>query len=167
MKGFQKGNTIRKGCKLNNNIKEKIRLSTKGIINLKEKNGMWKGGDYICVKCGKKLANRKPKNKLCAKCFGKSISKENHYNWKNGITPINQAIRCSQKFINWRKAIFKRDNFTCQECNLRGVRIEAHHIKAFSKYPKLRFKINNGITLCKECHKKTNNYCINEKGEYY
>jgi len=80
---------------------------------------------------------------------------ENHHNWKGGITPKNKAIRDSAKYLNWRKKIFKRDNWTCQECKQRGGDLEVHHIKKFIKYPKLRFKVSNGITLCKECHRLT------------
>ncbi len=34
------------------------------------------------------------------------------------------------------------------------VGVGAHHIKSFTKHPLLRFDINNGIAICKECHKK-------------
>lgn len=32
--------------------------------------------------------------------------------------------------------------------------MEVHHIKNFSEFPELRFAIDNGITLCKQAHKK-------------
>ena len=79
-------------------------------------------------------------------------------NWQGGITPINKLIRHSLKYRLWRELVFKRDNWTCQECKIRGGKLHSHHIKSFSKYPKLRFDINNGKTLCIECHKKTDNY---------
>lgn len=57
--------------------------------------------------------------------------------------------RRSSAYGNWRKEIWKRDGFKCKinnkDCN---DRIEAHHILGFTKYPELRYDINNGITLC-------------------
>ena len=54
--------------------------------------------------------------------------------------------------------MFARDGYTCQACEKKGIRVEAHHIKEQSNYPELRFDVNNGITLCRDCHKKTDNY---------
>lgn len=82
------------------------------------------------------------------------LAGEKHYNWKGGITKENNKIHGSAEWKNWRKAVFQRDNYTCQVCLRRGVYLEAHHKKLSSKFPKLRFVVSNGITLCRECHKK-------------
>lgn len=78
-----------------------------------------------------------------------------HHNWKGGITLEKNKIRSSRKYAKWRIKIFERDNYTCQECGKKGTYLQAHHIKSFSDYPELRYDINNGKTLCLECHKKT------------
>lgn len=85
--------------------------------------------------------------------------------WKGGVTPINQLIRTSSRYKEWRKAVFERDNYTCQnpECNARSgdgkkVVLHADHIKPFALYPELRFELSNGRTLCKSCHKLTETY---------
>jgi len=88
----------------------------------------------------------------------KSQNGDSNPNWKGGISPVNRRIRNGARFAEWRKAVFERDEYTCQECKARSgkgnpVVLHPHHIKAFTKYPKLRFDINNGITLCETCHR--------------
>ena len=82
---------------------------------------------------------------------GKLLGESNH-SWKGGITPVNHLIRESSAMIEWRKAVFKKDDYTCVWCKKRGYKIHADHIKPFAWYPKLRFEISNGQILCKECH---------------
>ena len=97
---------------------------------------------------------------------------ENHFNWKGGITPLLLKIRNGFKTRQWRNDVFTRDDFTCQDCLARGGKLEAHHIKEFSKIIQenkiITFEeaelcselwdINNGLTLCVDCHKRTDNY---------
>lgn len=86
---------------------------------------------------------------------------ENNPNWKGGITPINQKIRKSPEYKEWRKAVFERDDYTCQICGQIGGTLQVDHIKPFSLFPKLRFRISNGRTLCVLCHRETDTYGVN------
>lgn len=81
-----------------------------------------------------------------------------HWNWQGGITPQNKILRVRVEYKTWRKAVFERDNYTCVLCHVRGGYLEADHIKPFAFFPELRNDINNGRTLCRECHKKTPTY---------
>lgn len=72
---------------------------------------------------------------------------------KGGITPENTKQRNSSDYKNWRLNVFIRDNFTCQACgDSNGGNLHAHHIENFSDNEEKRFDINNGITLCENCH---------------
>lgn len=62
--------------------------------------------------------------------------------------------RRSPEYSKWRKEVFIRDEYTCQNCKMVGGELNAHHIKPFSDFPELRYDVNNGITLCKKCHKE-------------
>ncbi len=52
---------------------------------------------------------------------------------------------------NWRHKILWRDGYKCQKCG-NTDHLEAHHI--IFKSNEGTNALNNGITLCKECHKK-------------
>lgn len=81
-------------------------------------------------------------------------SGENHWNWKGGLTSFDQAIRHGRDYTEWRKMVYARDNWSCQECGIycRSGNIVAHHIKDFKNFPELRFDVDNGITYCRKCH---------------
>ena len=87
-----------------------------------------------------------------------ALKGEKSHLWKGGVTPEGTKIRSSMEYRDWRRDVFKRDDFTCVACGERGVRLHADHIKPFALYPELRFDIANGRTLCVPCHKQTPTY---------
>ena len=87
-----------------------------------------------------------------------AVKGKNNVNWKGGVTSLNEKIRKSVEYKLWRTAIFERDNYTCIWCGQVGGKLNADHIKLFALFPELRFAIDNGRTLCEDCHKKTDTY---------
>jgi hypothetical protein len=81
-------------------------------------------------------------------------SGKSHWNWKGGITPENMALRHRSDYTAWRKAVYARDRWTCQDCGIhcKPGNIVAHHIRGFKEYPELRYEPDNGITFCRKCH---------------
>jgi 5-methylcytosine-specific restriction endonuclease McrA len=127
------------------------------------KKGIFHKIEKIC-KCGKKFrifpselkkTNRPYCSWACSKKFNKG---KNHTHYKGGKQAERNAIYHSKKYKNWRMKVFVRDNFTCLECSQVGGELEAHHIKPQALFPELRFRVKNGATLCKPCHKKTESW---------
>jgi hypothetical protein len=83
-------------------------------------------------------------------------------NWKGGVSKINKSerdfIELTIEYRLWHEAVLKRDDFTCQLCGVRGVRLHVDHIKPFALFPELRVAIDNGRVLCVPCHIKTPTY---------
>lgn len=85
---------------------------------------------------------------------------EKHHNWKGGISKTNSRrhIMMTLEYKLWRRGVFERDDWTCIWCGLRGDVLHADHIKPWALFPELRFALDNGRTLCVECHKTTDTY---------
>ena len=86
-----------------------------------------------------------------------------HYRWKGGIRRIGDVTYTSTEYKEWRTKVFKRDDFICRGCKIKGKRLQAHHILPKCKFPERMFDIENGITLCEDCHKNTSSYGVNKK----
>lgn len=67
-------------------------------------------------------------------------------------TTENKLARNSVDNLNWRKAVYERDDYTCLICKKKGGRLTPHHVLAFARYKEYRFDIDNGRTLCSDCH---------------
>jgi len=106
------------------------------------------------------------KGRYCGrKCSGDALTErqagEGNPQWRGGVTPENKRVRDSKETMAWRTSVFQRDHYACQHCGARNqkglgksVYIHAHHIKGFASHPKLRFDLDNGLTLCAPCHYK-------------
>lgn len=84
-------------------------------------------------------------------------------NWKGGTTLLSDEIRKSIKYKQWREKVFKRDDYTCVWCGVRGGELQADHIRPQSVFPHLRFRLSNGRTMCVGCHRKTPTFGYNAK----
>lgn len=81
-------------------------------------------------------------------------------NWKGGKKRQGGRPEYTKECNQWRRAVYARDNYTCQECGFARTKpgqLNAHHIKSWAKYPEGRFDVGNGTTLCKPCHRERHN----------
>ena len=57
----------------------------------------------------------------------------------------------SKEWQNKRKAVLKRDNYTCQNCKATGVPLHVHHKSGYDLIP--NEPLSCLVTLCADCHK--------------
>lgn len=133
--------TFKKGNKLSKETKEKISLTSKGRI------GYFKGKN-LAIETRKKMSDSHKKR----------VDNGLNHLWKGGITKKNMSIRSSMEYKLWREAVYKRDDYTCVWCGIKGGKLNADHIKPFALFPELRLAIDNGRTLCVNCHKTTDTF---------
>ena len=128
-------------------------------INLGKSRGHWKG-KKLSLETKRKMSKAKKGKKFTEehkRKLSESHKGEKHYNWKGGISPINERIRQSKEYKNWRRSVFERDKGVCVWCGGKK-NLEADHIKPFYLHPEFRFATDNGRTLCHSCHITTNTY---------
>lgn len=89
----------------------------------------------------------------CKECGIKKLSGANNYLYDPSLTDAHrEKKRLFPEYSVWRKQVLSRDNYTCNICGARGQRMHAHHLDSYARNPALRTDVDNGVTLCKECH---------------
>lgn len=146
-------NRICKYCnktfKIRKNSKQKfccVKCYGKSIIGINSL--FFKGGKSHCIDCGKKLQSYG--SKRCIKC---SHQGKNNPRYKDGMGREPYAFDFNPKL---KLAIRKRDNFTCQYCEM----TEIEHLKKYGKVLEIHHKDHNRknsnkhnlITTCKKCN---------------
>lgn len=93
------------------------------------------------------LSDRNFCNAGCqAEWYKENLSGEDHPNYEHGA-------RDDRFTDSEREEIFERDNYTCQECgDDSGGNLNAHHIIPSSEDRDMAHDIDNGVTLCIDCH---------------
>lgn len=89
---------------------------------------------------------------------------------RGGVSKIALIIRGMTQYKDWRRAVFERDAYTCQDCHATKVYLNAdHHMVSFAALLRQNkitstleaaacadlWNVANGRTLCVPCHKKT------------
>ena len=124
-----------------------------------------------CPECGKDISYKGKKgldraNRRNAKCrpcskkgeknpsYGKAPSKESRRKMSIGNGGSGE-LNCKWPGLRaWANRVKERDEYVCQHCNYDGLpeEMDAHHIVPKSKFPRYAYDLDNGQTLCKECH---------------
>ena len=126
----------------------RYRNESDNIVDANEKSEIRrKAVDYFMGELDKKLANLQQGEYLSVVIELDIIREEGKIRGGSG------SQRNMPEYIEWRKAVYERDDYTCQECGTKGS-MQAHHIKSWVGFPELRFDVDNGMTLCKNCHKE-------------
>jgi len=152
---------------------KKYRDSIKIRNNSLEKNGMF--GKKHSIESRKKMSLSRTGKKQSIETINK---RKKTISEKPKKISINSQVKSFlHRELNWYFKIYQRDKFKCTQCGS-NKKIDAHHIKPISIIIKEKLKDNlfeneldkltflkedkdiidkdlkNGITLCRECHKK-------------
>ena len=121
----------------------------------------WRSSLWFCkCECGNNItvSTSNLKRGIVKSC-GCLFNEWKHNKPKGSASPFynNTIIRNKRKFDleskYWAVQVKKRDNYTCQKCNNKPSNyLVSHHLYSYIKYKSLRYDINNGITLCQNCH---------------
>lgn len=88
--------------------------------------------------------------------WNKGFKKEAHPRWKKDRTQLAKTRNDrgdTNESITWAREVKKRDGWKCMMPDKNCVKkIEAHHILGYRSHPELRYKLDNGISLCQFHH---------------
>jgi ribosomal protein L37AE/L43A len=133
--------------------KEKLRLANLGKrIQEETKEKLRKYSGELHSMFGKPKSES-TKEKIRKTLKGKYV-RDKSFTW-NPLKTDEERLddRKYLEYAYWRTKVYLRDNYTCQKCSVRGGKLEAHHKESYCDNKLLRIVVENGITLCKTCHR--------------
>jgi len=145
------GRTLKKyycfNCNKKISYSRKLCLNCLAKLHKKENNNNWKGGTPKCVDCGKRLKGYK--GIRCRKC----ANSNNPPNWRGGKSFEEYGKEFDSSL---KEQVRFRDKYKCRICGCSQLEnrkhLDVHHID----YNKKNNILNNLISLCIFCHRKTN-----------
>lgn len=78
-------------------------------------------------------------------------------NWNPNLTQEERVKgRHIEGYNDFIKDVYERDDYQCRVCGQEGNghNLHAHHLNGYNWYKEGRVDPDNGITLCKKCHKE-------------
>lgn len=110
---------------------------------------------YKCLcDCGKEKIVwssylRTGKVKSCG-CLVKSIEHDH----KVSEDFDSKVSKRGNRHKRWSKKILEVNDHRCDKCGETEKKLNAHHLDSYAKNPSKRYRIDNGIPLCIDCHKE-------------
>lgn len=107
---------------------------------------------FKCEACGSVVID-KPyrRRRTCSKECRGALRGKTHWNYRDGGVAHHQRERMWAECKEWRLAVLRRDRRKCLACSS-TKRLVAHHLDGWAKHPELRFDVDNGATMCHDCH---------------
>lgn len=108
--------------------------------------------------CSTDCANKynKEKNSLSKLREKNPMYRKQPWNYIDGKS---SSRKMDSRYYAWRNEVLERDDYTCQMCSkkMHKEKLVSHHKKSWRDFPKLRYKVDNGVALCRPCHNKIHN----------
>ena len=104
------------------------------------------------------------------------------HNWQGGLTALHKLIRNSFEYRQWRTRGYERDSYRCVVGGIsHGKKLNFDHKKSLAAIIRenniktfadallcgVLWDINNGRTLCEDCHKKTDTWGWRSRNQLY
>lgn len=115
-----------------------------------------------CEHCKNDITSYHGKKYCSRECSHKAMVGDKAPTWIDGKSLERDRARLGTELKKWRNEVYKRDNYTCQKCGSKKE-LQAHHIIHWAKSEEHRFILENGITLCVECHSKEHGRWLGKK----
>jgi len=94
------------------------------------------------------------KGKRCPKCAIKTgIEANNYRGYLSKEHRERNRLSLKHSLHRWRTSVIERDNYKCIICEEKD-KLEVHHLDGYHWCKSRRYDIDNGVTLCSECHKE-------------